>query len=409
MVDIQRFLSNAALVCAAFILAGCANSNRGLAIPEPETQAPAFPEQAPERPGGSMRMANGSPLEFVGYADLSGWGQDNHAAGLAAFNISCDRLLKLPSSTSIGGLASEVADWRAVCEEASRIDAEGAQAFFESRFTPVRMSPQEPGLFTAYFEPVLPASLDPVGAYQYPIYRKPPEVTREGSSYGVQDASGGLTPYYSRWEIDRGSLTGRSLEVAYLNDPVDLFFLHIQGSGRLSLINGGDMRVGFAAKNGHPYQSVGKSMLRRGWAEGGDASAGAIKRLYQRDPKRGAQLLADNPSYIFFRELTGLDPSGGPVGAFGVQLSSGRSLAVDRRYTPLGAPVWVETDSPLGPIRRLMVAQDVGSAILGAQRGDIYWGSGEEAGRIAGQMKHAGSMTMLIPTPLAWSWAGGMS
>ena len=409
MFDFKRSLESAARICAAFLVAGCANSNEGPLQSVTEEQARPLLDQGLEKPYGSMRVDSGSNLQFIHFKDLQGWRQDNHAVALAAFRMSCSRMLKLPSGASIGGLSGKAGDWREVCTEAAQIQLDQAQAFFENRFTPVRVTSSEPSLFTAYFEPVLSASLYPVGEFQYPIYRKPPEVTREGAIYGVKAASGGLAPFYSRGEIDNGALVGRSLEIAFLNDPVDLFFLHIQGSGRLSLIEGGDLRVGFAAKNGHPYKSVGQSMLQRGWAEGGDASARAIKQLYHRDPIRGTQLLADNPSYIFFRELTDLDPLGGPVGAFGVQLSPGRSLAVDRRYTPLGAPVWVETDSPLGPIKRLMTAQDVGSAILGPQRGDIYWGSGTEAGRLAGQMKHPGVMTMLLPTPLAWSWAGGVS
>ena len=409
MVEIQRFLSKAAVVVAALVLAGCANSNRQVALSTADEQAAVSLDRQLAGPSGLVEMANGLSLDFVEYSELNQWVEDDHAAGLAAFQRSCERVSRLSPNASMGGPSGQASDWFDVCAEASRIDSNQAKAFFENRFTPVRVLTSKPGLFTAYFEPVLSASLYPVGGYQYPIYRKPPEVAREGAAYGVQGADGRLTPYYSRWEIDGGALVGRGLEVAYLNDPVDLFFLHIQGSGRLRLIEGGDLRVGFAAKNGHPYRSVGQSMLQRGWAQGRDASAGAIKRLYQSDPARGAQLLADNPSYIFFRELDDLDPSGGPVGALGVQLSPGRSLAVDRRYTPLGAPVWLEVDSPVGPIRRLMAAQDVGSAILGAQRGDVYWGSGAEAGRIAGQMKHSGFMTMLIPTPLAWSWAGGLS
>ncbi len=337
-------------------------------------------------------------VQIVSYDMLPGWAADDHSAALRAFQVSCEKILTLNSATVLGGLASRIEDWRPACVAARDVDPRAARAFFELAFQPVRLAPGERALVTSYFEPELYASRVPGGAYVHPLYARPPEVVSEGGQYGVV-TGGRLQPYLTRGDIYRGALAGRGLEIAYLNDAVDLFFLHVQGSGRLRFPDGSTTRVAFSAKNGHPYSSVGREMIRRGLTTEGRASAQVIQNYVRANPTSGMELLSTNRSFIFFREVSGLDPRRGPVGALGVQLTDGRSIAVDRRFTPLGAPVWLMTDgSPTGPIRRLVVAQDTGSAIQGVQRADLFWGTGDQAGAQAGRMRYDGDMTVLLPT-----------
>lgn len=351
-------------------------------------------------PPGEPLIDAGSNMSFqvMSFDALDGWTGDDHGAALKAFQLSCDRIRKLDSTTILGGLASRIEDWRPSCDAADTVRPDAARAFFELAFQPVRMAPEKEALITAYYEPELAARRHPDGEFKYPLYRKPNEVTFRNGAYGVKKG-GGFGPYLTRGEIDRGALDGRGLEIAYLNDPVDTFFLHVQGSGKLRFADGSVARVAFAAKNGHKYSSVGRAMMKEGVITGAQASADGIKRFVRNNPEQGQRFLAHNRSYIFFREVKMRDPSGGPEGALGVQLVDGRSIAVDRRYTPLGAPVWLESnDGPAGAIHRLVVAQDTGSAIKGPQRADLFWGSGEAAGSTAGRMKHPGQLVVLLPT-----------
>lgn len=338
-------------------------------------------------------------FQVLTFGQLRDWGIDDHGAALQSFRVSCATILNMRSATTLGGIDTRIEDWRQPCLAAQNVDPRAARAFFESAFVPVRLAPGERALVTAYFEPELMASRRPGGEFVHPLYARPPEIVNEGGEYGVV-VNGSLQPYFSRGDIYRGALAGRGLEIAYLNDATDAFFLHVQGSGRLRFQDGGVTRVGFSAKNGHEYRSVGREMIRRGLTTEGRASAQIIQAYVRSQPSRGLELLSHNQSFIFFRELSDLDPNRGPVGALGVQLTDGRSIAVDRRFTPLGAPVWLETDdSPMGPMRRLVVAQDTGSAIQGVQRADFFWGTGAEAGALAGRMRHQGEMTVLLPLP----------
>lgn len=314
-------------------------------------------------------------LTQAAFSDLPGWAEDDHAAALATFAASCDR--------ARGNDFAKREDWAPLCAMART--GPPARAFFETFFRPVLIEDGARMLFTGYYEPEIVASRNRVGKFRYPIYRRPPEFTPG-------------TRWKTRSEIESGALAGRGLELAWLPDPVEAFFLHVQGSGRLKLNEGGVMRVGFDSKNGHPYRSVGKEMLRRGLLGRKGASAGRIKAWVRKNPVAGRLLLQHNPSFVFFRELKGLDPDAGPPGAMQVSVTAGRTLAVDPRYTPLGAPVYIDRTGDR-PMRRLMVAQDVGSAIKGAQRADIFIGSGAEAGRIAGRIQAAGRMWTLLPLP----------
>ncbi|MEM7669074.1 MAG: MltA domain-containing protein, partial [Pseudomonadota bacterium] len=234
------------------------------------------------------------------------------------------------------------------------------------------------------YEPVIRASRTPDSRWHVPLYAPPTDLRSR-------------RPHFSRAQVEGGALMGKGLELYWISDPVDAYFLQIQGSGRLLLPDGELVRLGFAGKNGHKYVSIGSIYNRRRKAEPGRYRAASIKRWLRANPRDGAALMQKNPSFIYFQERRDLHPDHGPVGAIGVPLTSGRSIAVDPGVTQLGAPVWVETETPSGPIRRLMVAQDTGSAIKGHQRGDLFFGTGDYAGELAGSMRAGGRMISLIP------------
>ena len=239
-------------------------------------------------------------------------------------------------------------------------------------------------LFTGYYEPELSGSRTKTARFNVPLYQRP------------KDAPDG--PWLTREELEAtGVLEDRGLEIAYLENPVDKFFLQVQGSGRIALTDGGSLRVGYGGKNGHKYRSVGKELVRRGIFEEHQVSAAVIRNWVQENPDEGRDLLNFNPSYVFFHEVTPrLSPEEGPLGAMNRPLTAGRTLAVDPEFVPLGAPVWLEKDGA-NPIRRLMIAQDTGSAVKGAQRGDIFYGSGDAAGAEAGVIRDAGRMIVFLP------------
>ncbi|MEL6794841.1 MAG: MltA domain-containing protein, partial [Pseudomonadota bacterium] len=237
--------------------------------------------------------------------------------------------------------------------------------------------------FTGYYEPELRGSRTRSATFAAPLYQRPPDLA---------DA-----PYLSRSEIAAGALAGRNLELLWVDDPVDAFFLEIQGSGRIRLDDGSVTRVGFAGKNNHPYRAIGRILVERGEMKVEDASADAIRAWLRAQPDGGAALMNENPSYVFFTERGDLNPDEGPIGAMGAPVTAGRSIAVDPAHHPLGAPIWVEATGVPGFEGRLMTAQDVGGAIKGPQRGDLFIGSGDEAGAFAGSLRAFGRMATLIP------------
>ncbi|WP_254919060.1 murein transglycosylase A [Oceanicola sp. 22II-s10i] len=314
---------------------------------------------------------------ILDFAQLDGWANDDHTSALAVFLNTCQDM-KDP-------------DWRAICAAAGHQKPESARAFFELFFRPVLIEDGSPMLFTGYFEPELDGSRIPDSRYRYPVYRMPPE------------ARGGN--FLSRREIETsGMMTGRGLEIAWVDDPVELFFLQIQGSGRIRLPDGSAVRVGYGGKNGHPYRSIGQELVRRGVYEPHQVSAQVIRNWVRRNPFDGQELLYHNPSYVFFRQVDHVPADKGPLGAMNRSITPMRSIAVDPRYTPLGAPVWIEKEGH-GPLHRLMIAQDTGSAIKGAQRADIFYGTGDAAGRAAGRMKDPGRMVVLMPIQRAYAMA----
>ncbi len=314
-------------------------------------------------------------MEPLSYDALDGWAADDHAAALRTFSRSC-------ASTATGDRI-RAEEWAALCQAAE--SATDARAFFEAAFTPVLVTDGTDALFTGYYEPELLGSRSRTERFRFPLYRRPPEV--EGRD----------TPWLTREEIERGGLSGRGLELAWLEDPVEAFFLHVQGSGRLALTDGSVMRVGYAGRNGHPYRSVGRYMGEEGLLPSHNLSAAAIRNWVRENGQRGLDVLNVNPSYIFFHEVEGLTADDGPVGAMSLPVTARRTVAVDRDAVPLGLPVWVETETANGPFKRLMVAQDVGAAVKGAQRADIFFGSGEAAFAVASRQRAGGRMVVLMP------------
>lgn len=317
----------------------------------------------------------GAQTWMLDFADLPGWAEDDHAEALRVFNTTCP------------DLAEARPEWQPVCALAGRNPP--ARTFFEAFFRPVLAGRAEGPVFTGYFEPEIAASPQRQGAYRHAVLRAP----------------AGDGPWPTRAEIAAGALDGRGLEIAWLRDPLDLYYLQMQGSGRLRMPDGRVLRVGFAARNGHPLRPISAEVVRRGILEPHAASARAIRAWGARNPGLLADILATDPAYVFFRELD-IPTESGPHGAMNRPLTGGRSLAVDPAHVPLGAPVWVEPDGA-PELRRLMVAQDTGGIIRGPQRGDIFFGSGPAAEDAARTVRSGGRLVVLLPVAVALDRAGG--
>lgn len=356
------------------------------------------------------------PLDFQA---LPGWHNDDQGAALATFLVSCNTLERKAPTAAMGGEGAfgTVADWMGACAAARQTAPSGARAFFESWFRPWRAtaSGDASGLFTGYYEPLLAASAAPDARFRYPLYRRPAELLVidlgqfsdefEGRTITGRLAEGTLVPYFDRAAIDDGALAGKGLEIAWTDDPIAVFFLHIQGSGRLAMTDGRELRVGYDGQNGHGYYAIGRELVAMGELTREEVSLQSIRDWLKTHPDRADAVMETNPSYIFFRLLEGA----GPIGGQGVALTPGRSLAIDHRIIAYGAPIWLDTVLPDGtPWQRLMVAQDTGGAIRGPVRGDIFFGTGEEAEWLAGHMKSEGGYVVLLPVSLSSRIAGGI-
>jgi membrane-bound lytic murein transglycosylase A len=312
---------------------------------------------------------------ILDFDDLEGWAEDDHQAALDVFRSTC-RDMKTP-------------DWKTLCRAAQ--DQQNARAFFELFFRPLLIEDGKDMMFTGYFEPELDGSRTKTARYKYPIYAMPRDAKTAGQ-------------WYTRRQIlEDGVMDGLNLEICYVDDPVELFFLQIQGSGRVRLPDGSFLRVGFGGSNRHNYRSIGQEMVRRGIYQSHQVSAEVIKNWVRRNPEEGRELLFHNPSYVFFREVSEVPADKGPLGAMNRSITTMRSIAVDPKFTPLGAPVWIEKDGK-SPLRRLMVAQDTGSAIKGAQRADVFFGTGDQAGKEAGRLRDPGRMVVLMPIQRAYAY-----
>ncbi len=366
-------------------------------IPDVERYVP--PELAPA-PGEPPKKADYRLLQAADWGELEGWNEDDLGAAWGAWLQSCKPLARREP-------------WRAACEASARLtrpSGAAIRALLQEHFTPYRLHNEDgsdSGLVTGYYQPILDGSRSRSERYRYPLYQRPHDMVSVELGAAQPDLvhrrlrgrllDGMLVPYYSRGEIEvrQSPLAGR--ELLWVDDIIDLFFLHIQGSGLVRLDNGETVHVGYADHNGHRYESIGRVLIQQGELTADQASMQGIKGWARGNLARLRDLLNANPSYVFFREL----PPGlpGPLGALGVPLTAGRSIAIDPRFVPLGAPVFLSTTRPNGgePLRRLMLAQDAGGAIKGGVRADFYWGAGFEAGQQAGAMKQQGRMWVLLP------------
>ncbi|MBS0308836.1 MAG: murein transglycosylase A [Proteobacteria bacterium] len=372
------------LLVSIFFVAACTTTT-------PETKPPINPSI---KPAELLRPSN--------FAALPGWAQDDVRQAWPAFLTSCDVLMKRP-------------DWKEACTVARHVDATDEKAvrlFFESFFVPnqiVNLDGTEQGLITGYYEPLLHGSRKRGGSYQTPLYRVPDDLLVIDMSSLHPDlknmrlrgklVGNKVLPYPARAELERSkALVGK--ELLWVDDPIEAFFLQVQGSGRVQLAGSNDMvRVAYADQNGHPYKSIGRYLIDKGELRLAQASMQGIKAWAAAHPTRLQELLDVNPAYVFFKEEKLGDPSKGAKGALGVPLTPRRSIAVDSQYFPLGAPVFLATTEPNSarPLQRLMLAQDTGGAIRGAVRADFFWGFGADAAENAGRMRQSGRMWVLLP------------
>ncbi len=362
-----------------------------------------------------VQPAYPASLERQRFEDLRGWASDDHDAALQVFRRSCSEILQERSGfrrqVEFGGAKS---DWVELCS--SSLVAGSARSFFEKHFTPFRVIDKRrpEGLFTGYYEPEAEGSRTPGKTFSVPIYRRPADLVRfdqeqkdiSGLDYG-RLVDGKPEPYFSRKEIEQGALTGQSLELAWLKDWADGFFIHIQGSGRIRFADGSVKRLSYSAKSGRSYTAIGALLVKRAALTREQMSMQTIRSWMREHPAEARHLMWENESFVFFRAAQLEDPSLGALGAQHVQLTPERSLAIDRKVWMFGTPVWLETSYP-SPVdgkplsfKRLFIAQDTGTAIVGYARGDVFWGFGEDAARIAGQMKSSGNMSVLLPNTAA--------
>lgn len=367
------------------------------------------------------------PFAPASFADLPGWESDDQLAAWKAFLASCKPVLDAARGGSKAGPKPTPQGLLDVCQLALLTAATGtpqtktgARAFFEANFRPHRVTHDGNGLLTGYYEPLIQGARKPDATFQTPVYKRPVDLVNvvAESERGAKSAAfthmrktgKGLVPYLTRAEIEQGGLKGQNLELLYFRDPVDVFFMQIQGSGRIELPSGEKVRITYDGKNGYPYASVGRLLIDDGHFEPEKMSLKALSSWLKADRRRAETVMWQNQSYVFFRELSGAEAEGA-MGVLGIALQPGRSLAVDTTFHSIGMPIYVMSPTlthatkqatnqdgarPPG-FARLMIAHDVGSAIKGPERGDIFFGSGDRAGRTAGVTKHPGMFYALLP------------
>ncbi|HEY4135978.1 MAG TPA: MltA domain-containing protein [Alphaproteobacteria bacterium] len=375
-------------------------------------------------------------LTPVAFSALPGWSADDQSAALPALRKSCayfarqadaTRLQPAPTGETAPGIGGYVGDWRIACAAAAQVpdnDAAAARAFFEREFRPFKAANNQnsQGLFTGYYEAELRGSRQQSARYNVPLYKVPSDLVSvdlaefgsefSGRTIAGKVVQGKLKPYDDRAAIERGALKGKNLELLWVDDAIDAFFLHIQGSGRIDMDDGSVLRVGYAGKNGQPYVAIGRELAARGVMPADQVSMQTIRAWLKANPRDAEALMNANRSYVFFGETKSAGPNDGPIGAQTVALTPGRSLAVDRKFLPLGLPIWLDATHPDDAnastsssgdvrIRRLVVAQDTGGAIRGPVRGDVFFGWGEESAARAGLMRDRGEYYLLLPNAVA--------
>ena len=386
----MRFLSRALALASLALLAACATKP----APPPEVPAPA-PQPAPTVPPlavpppapiGRNAVETGIKVEQPQVLKA-----EDAAKALAAFRASCAAVITRKDSSGL----TQMADWQPLCIQAASLDPAFAPGFFYYGFDWVKVGDGR-AFATGYYEPEIEGSRTPQPGY-VPIYRLPPDLVRCTKADGTTgrgriDQTGTCVLYYRRPEIEDGALAGKGLELAWAKDPVELFFLEIQGSGRIRFDDGTVMRVGYAGQNGRDYVAIGRLLRDRGILPPGGANMQSIKDWIRANPDQGRELMRENLSYVFFKELTGP----GPLGALNVPVTPRATVAADPNYVPLGAPIYIaKADRP--EVVGMWVAQDTGGAIKGPNRFDTFWGAGPEAVAIAGGMSANGEALILVP------------
>jgi membrane-bound lytic murein transglycosylase A len=326
----------------------------------------------------------------ISFGEIAGWGEDKQSEALAAFRRSCPKLVAGPDTkiaTDGGTKTITPAEWKQICDSAGAVktgDDRAARAFFEENFRPLVV--QAPGKFTGYFEPEMRGSRVPSRIFTVPVYRRPADLTDK--------------PYFTRAEIEQGALKGKGLEIAWVQDPVALYEVQVQGSGRVHLAEGGMLSLGFDGSNNRPYTAIGSVLVEMGVMQKDAVTWPAIRDWLKRNPQQGRDVMRKNERYIFFKDTKSASASG----AEGVPLTAQRSLAVDVTLTPFGTPIWIDTVRPVArkpgatePYRRLTIAQDSGAAIQGPARGDVFFGSSAQAADWAGRMVSEGRAIVLVP------------
>lgn len=332
---------------------------------------------------------------LVELSDLPGWQEDASTQAYPALLSSCGVIETLSSDRALG-VGGSPTEWREPCDRIGQLRAALVQdpdaalrQTLEAEFVALDPGEATSALVTGYYEPELDGSRVKDAAHPYPLYRLPPDPTR-----------------FDRAELDGGALAGKGLELLWVSDRVEAFFLHVQGSGRVRLGDGTVVRVGFAGTNERDYVSIGRKMVEAGLMTKEQASLQSIRAWLNAHPGEIDSWLQLNPRYVFFRELQGIDERTGPTGAQGVGLTAGRSIATDPAFVPLGLPVWLDTTRPdtSAPLQRLVVAQDKGSAIKSAGRIDLFWGAGDEAEALAGPMRQQGTYWLVVPRAVGQRW-----
>jgi membrane-bound lytic murein transglycosylase A len=357
-------------------------------------------------------------LRPVPVSALPGWNTDHQSRDLAALLRDCERLALLPADQLLGGQGiaavqgGKAGSWAGVCEDARAMtsaDDIAARAFFERDFVAYQISShgQNGMLFTGYYEPEVRGSRSRGGLYQTPLYGRPADLVQidlglfgtdlSGRHSAGRLVDGTLQPYPDRARIEAGALSGQ--EILWLADPVDAFFLQVQGAGRVRLPDGGVVRVAYAGQNGRPYTPIGKILADQQQIPPNQISMQAIRAWLTAHPDRARSVMDQNQDYVFFREVQDLRPQDGPPGALNVALTPGRSAAIDRRFIPLATPIWIDTTDPLdhAPWQKLVQAEDLGAAIKGPLRADLFFGWGSLAEQRAGQAHQAGRAYVLLP------------
>lgn len=375
------------------MLAACARIIPAPQVAQPPVAVPTFPGQPV--PPSMASLAQARPGPHV--ADLR-IGRLDAEGALASFRESCPRLL---ARTDASGLTRNE-DWRAACTAASTWPVGDAPGFFAALFETAEIQGGN-AFVTGYFEPEIAGARQRLPGFDVPVYGVPPDLIRAWPPetpetertgrppLGRFDAYGRFVPYYERAEIEAGALAGKGLEIAWVADPIDFFFLQIQGSGRLRAPDGSVMRIGYAGQSGREYVSLSRILRERGVPEAQTASMQSLVAWLRAHPEEGRAAMRANKSWVFFRELKG----DGPLGALGVPVRTGSSVAADPAYVPLGAPIWLQVDRP--EANGLWIAQDTGGAIKGANRFDTFWGAGPGAGAVAGGMSARGRALLLLP------------